>query len=69
MSARTRIAARVAGLTRVDELDEAAARIASLEVAVAENVALEAPLERIVGDLERAVAGVVERGGEPGVRP
>lgn len=69
MSARTRIAARVASLTRVDELDEVAARIASLEVAVAENIALEAPLDRIVGDLERAVAGVVERGREPGVRP
>ena len=66
---RGRIEGRVAGITRTDELEGVAARISSLEVAVAENVALEAPLERIVADLERAVAGVVERSAGDGVGP
>jgi len=69
VSARTSISARVAAITGAGELDEVAARIDGLEVAVAENVALEAPLERIVTELERTVAGVVERGAGPGVRP
>ena len=77
MSARDRAAAAVAkrlgdrvdGITRASELDAISVRLDSLEVAVAENVALEAPLARIVSDLERAVAGVVARSSEDGVGP
>ena len=59
MSVTDRLGARLSGVTGSAELDAVEARIASLEVAVAENLALEVPLERIVADLERAVAGVV----------
>jgi hypothetical protein len=58
---RGRIAERVEDISGARELDAVEARIDSLEVAVAENRALEVPLERLVGDLERAVAGVVEQ--------
>jgi hypothetical protein len=58
---RARITERVGEISGARRLDDLEARVDSLEVAVAENVALEVPLERLVTDLERAVAGVVER--------
>lgn len=58
---RARITERVGDVSGARHLDELEARIDSLEVAVAEDVALEVRLERLVTDLERAVADVVER--------
>ena len=58
---RARITERVGDVAGARHLDELEARIDSLEVAVAEDVALEVRLERLVTDLERAVADVVER--------
>ena len=77
MSVRGRLGDAVAGrvrgrlddITQASELDAVAARIERLEVAVAENVDLEAPLARIVSDLERTVAGVVARASGDEVGP
>ena len=66
---RARITERVEDISGARRLDDLAARIDSLEVAVAENVALEVPLERLVTDLERAVADVVERSAAGEVGP
>ena len=61
MTERGRLAARLADATGAAGLDAVESRLDSLEVAVAENHALEVPLARLVDDLERAVAEVVER--------
>ncbi|MCD6640867.1 MAG: hypothetical protein LT071_13240 [Nocardioides sp.] len=53
------------GVRKVRELER---RVASLEVAVAENHDLARPLERVLADVERAVAGVIERSGTGDVK-
>lgn len=52
---------RVAGATGLDEVVDLEAAVDSLEAAVAENRALEAPLSVLVEHLERDVAEVVSR--------
>ncbi len=52
---------RVGTATGLDEVGDLAATVDSLEVAVAENHALEVPLAALVDDLERAVAEVLSR--------
>jgi hypothetical protein len=61
VTVRSRITERVEDISGARELGDLEARVDSLEVAVAENRALEVPLEELVAGLERAVAGVVER--------
>jgi len=58
---RHRVGGRIAGAVGTRELLDLQASVASLEVAVPENAALEVPLEALVTDLERAVAAVLER--------
>jgi hypothetical protein len=58
---RRRVGGKVAGVTGMDELGHLEAAAASLEVAVAENRALEVPLTALVDDLERDVAEVLSR--------
>ena len=53
--------------TRLDELEAPESAVSSLEVAVAENRALELPLERLVERLERDVAEVLSRRTGPGM--
>lgn len=53
--------------TRLDELEAPETAVSSLEVAVAENRALEVPLERLVEGLERDVAEVLSRRTGPGM--
>lgn len=52
---------RVAGATGLDKVGDLEAAVDSLEAAVAENRALEAPLSVLVEHLERDVAEVVSR--------
>lgn len=58
---RRRVGARIAVAAGVDELADLEATAASLEVAVAENRALEVPLTVLVDALERDVAEVLSR--------
>lgn len=58
---RRRVGGPVAVATGVAELDQLEATAASLEVAVAENRVLEAPLTALVDALERDVAEVLSR--------
>lgn len=58
---RHRVGGRLAGAVGTRELVDLHASVASLEVAVPENAALEAPLEALVSDLERTVADVLAR--------
>lgn len=55
---RADIRGRLSGAVGMRELVAVEARIASLEVAVPENLALEMALEDLVTDLERTVAGL-----------
>ncbi len=52
---------RVSDATGLDEVADLTATVDSLEVAVAENRALEVPLAALVDDLEREVAEVLSR--------
>lgn len=52
---------RVAGATGLGDVGDLEATVDSLEVAVAENRLLEAPLTALVDDLERDVAEVLSR--------
>lgn len=61
MSVRNVVRGRLGDVSGIGELEPLEARVASLEVAVAENTALAAALVRVVDDLERAVAGAIER--------
>lgn len=56
-----RIRGRVTGATGLDEVGRLEAVTTSLEVAVAENRALEVPLTALVDALERDVAEVLSR--------
>ncbi len=56
---RADVRGRLSGAVGMRELVDVEARIASLEVAVPENLALETALEDLVTDLERTVAGIV----------
>ena len=58
---RRKVGVRVAAATGLDELLALEAAADSLEVAVAENRALEVPLASLVDGLERDVAEVLSR--------
>ena len=58
---RRKVGAKVAAATGLDELVALEAAADSLEVAVAENRALEVPLASLVDGLERDVAEVLSR--------
>jgi hypothetical protein len=58
---RERVRRRAAGSTGLDEVLDLEATVTSLEVAVAENRQLEAPLAVLVDGLERDVAEVLSR--------
>lgn len=58
---RRRVGGRIAVAAGVAELDDLEATASSLEVAVAENRALEVPLTVLVDALERDVAEVLSR--------
>jgi hypothetical protein len=57
---RRRLGGKVAGATGLDALGRLESEVDSLEVAVAENTALQVPLEGIVDALEQDVAEVLE---------
>lgn len=67
MTARDVVRDKLAVVTGARDLQPLEARLAPLEVAVAENAALASPLARVVDDLERAVAEVIERSGADAV--
>lgn len=63
MSPPDRLRDKLAGVTGARELEPLEARVASLEVAIAENSALAEPLGQVVDEIERAVVEVIERSG------
>lgn len=52
---------RVVDATGVEQIADLEGQVDRLEVAFAENRELAASLDRVVGDVERAVAGLLER--------
>jgi hypothetical protein len=60
---RRRLQGRVATATGLDELTALEESVDSLEVAVRENTALEAPLTGLVDGLEQDLAALLERQG------
>lgn len=68
MTPRERWRQRASAALGVQKVRELERRVASLEVAVAENHDLARPLERVLTDVERAVAGVIERSGRGDVK-
>ena len=59
---------RLARLSGASDLDDLETALGALEVAVAENLALEVPLERVVGDLERVIGEILDPMGTSGMQ-
>lgn len=69
MTRREVLAAKVAAASGATQVAQLERRVESLTVAIAENQRLERELERVLVDVERAVARVIEGPGPVDVRP